>query len=67
MSNLSFARIMYGTSEGVRNGSGLSASTPSPQPEPSIRSSLFPASSTYSSLTLEDLLHKAWQVLSAKH
>jgi hypothetical protein len=64
MSNLSLARIMYGTSEEVRssdrfNSPGLSSISPAAD-QPNASGNQEPAS-------LEELLHKAWQVLSSKH
>lgn len=66
MSNLSLARIMYGSSEGVRTASGLSFSSPSFHTMLSMNSGSSTAPQVHSSLTLQDLLHKAWLVLSTK-
>jgi hypothetical protein len=59
MSNVSFARIMYGTNENVRgtakmNASGFSASANFAAPEKDQQPSL------------QGLLHKAWLILSSK-
>jgi hypothetical protein len=63
MPHLSFARIMYGTSEGFRGSSGLSYFADS------SRSTVSGSSATQGlgPLTLESLLRKAWQALSSKH
>ena len=67
MSNLSFARIMYGSSEGPRSNSGLNSSgSPWPAASSFVASSSQGSSETHDVLTLENLLHKAWQALSAK-
>jgi hypothetical protein len=66
MPNVSLARIMYGSSEGPRSDSGLNTSASS---WPAARSSVASSShgdETHDALTLEDLLHKAWQALSLK-
>jgi len=57
MSNLSFARIMYGSNQDLRSSGWMSASAIPSQPAFSAK----PAS-----LTLESLLHKAWLALSTK-
>lgn len=67
MSNLSFARIMYGTSESMRNNSSLGSSGYSSQTTFSNYSSSSPDARAHGGLTLENLLHKAWQALSTKH
>ncbi|HEY1470821.1 MAG TPA: hypothetical protein VGF61_17410 [Candidatus Acidoferrum sp.] len=66
MSNVSLARIMYGSSERPRSDSGLDTSGSSWP-----AASLFVAGSSrdsepHDALTLEGLLHKAWQALSLK-
>ena len=66
MSNVSFARIMYGSSEGPRSNSSLNSSVSSWPATPSFVASLSHGSETHDALTLESLLHKAWQALSAK-
>jgi hypothetical protein len=66
MSNVSFARIMYGSSEGPRSNSGLNSSGSSWPAAPSFVASSSHGSETHDALTLESLLHKAWQALSAK-
>jgi hypothetical protein len=66
MHHLSFARIMYGTSEGIRSDSGLSSIAARWQPTLSLHSNS-PARQAHGLLTLESLLHKAWQALSPKH
>ena len=66
MSNVSLARIMYGTSEGSRNDYGPHSSGNSLPAAPSFVSSNSDRSDSYNTLTLESLLHKAWEALSAK-
>jgi hypothetical protein len=66
MSNVSFARIMYGSSEGPRSNSGLNSSGSSWPAAPSFVASPSHGSETHDALTLESLLHRAWQALSAK-
>jgi len=66
MSNVSFARIMYGSSEGPRSNSGLNPSGSSWPAAPSFVASPPQGSETHDALTLESLLHKAWQALSAQ-
>jgi hypothetical protein len=66
MSNVSFARIMYGSSEGPRSNSELNSSGSSWPAAPSFVASPSRGSETHDVLTLESLLHKAWQALSAK-
>jgi len=67
MPNLSFARIMFGTSEGARNNSNFGSSGASTRPTFSIPAGSSPDAQTHDGLTLESLLHKAWLALSAKH
>ena len=67
MANLSFARIMYGTSEGVRTNSGLGPSDFSSQTALSTHSISTPDVRWHGGFTLESLLHKAWLALSTKH
>jgi hypothetical protein len=66
MSNVSLARIMYGSSEGPRSNSFLNSSGSSLPVAPSIVASSSHGSETHKALTLESLLHKAWQALSTK-
>jgi hypothetical protein len=66
MPNVSFARIMYGSSEGPRSNSGLNSSGNSWPAAPAFAVSSARGSETHDVLTLESLLHKAWQALSAK-
>jgi hypothetical protein len=66
MPHLSFARIMYGTSEGLRGDSGLSSFADSSRSMVSIHSGSS-ATQGHGRLTLESLLQKAWQALSFKH
>jgi hypothetical protein len=66
MSNVSFARIMYGSSEGPRSNSGLNSSGSLWPAAPSFVASPSHGSETHDALTLESLLQKAWQALSAK-
>jgi hypothetical protein len=65
MSNVSLARIMYGSGEGPRRDHGLDSSGISFPAAPSFVASSR-GSETHDALTLENLLHKAWQALSAK-
>jgi hypothetical protein len=65
MPHLSFARIMYGTSEGFRGGSGLSHFADSSRSTVSLVSGSS-ATQGHGPLTLESLLLKAWQALSSK-
>jgi hypothetical protein len=65
MTPLSFARIMYGSSEGMRGGSGLSALGTTSRPALPVTSSSM-ATEAHVPLTLESLLQKAWRVLSSK-
>jgi len=67
MPHLSFARIMFGTSEVVRNNSGLGSSGASARTTFSPHSGSSPDAQMHGGLTLESLLHKAWLALSAKH
>lgn len=67
MPHLSFARIMFGTSEVVRNDSRLGSSGASTRNTFSVHSGSSPDAQTHGGLTLESLLHKAWLALSAKH
>ncbi len=67
MSNLSFARIMYGTSEGTRNNASHGSPTFSSQAPLPIHRSSSPEAHSEAGLTLEMLLHKVWQALSARH
>jgi hypothetical protein len=64
--NVSFARIMYGSSEGPRSNSGLNSSGSSWPAAPPFAVGSARGSETHDVLTLESLLHKAWQALSAK-
>jgi hypothetical protein len=66
MSNVSLARIMYGSGEGPRSDYGPHASVSSLPAAPSFASSASGGSEMHGALTLESLLHKAWQALSAK-
>ena len=66
MPNVSFARIMYGSSESPRSNSGLNSSGSSWPAAPSCVASPSHGSATHDALTLESLLQKAWQALSAK-
>ena len=66
MSNVSLARIMYGSSEGPRSDYGPHAAGSSLPAAPSSVSSHSDGSDTHDELTLESLLHKAWEALSAK-
>ncbi len=66
MSNVSLARIMYGSSEGPRSDYGPHSSGSSLPAAPSFASSASGGSEMHGVLTLESLLHKAWQALSAK-
>ena len=66
MPNVSFARIMYGSSEGPRSNSGLNPSGSSWPAAPPFGVGSARGSETHDVLTLESLLHKAWQALSAK-
>src|SRR5260370_7044625 len=61
MSNVSFARIMYGSTEGPRSNSGLNSSGNSWPAAPSFVASPSHGSETHDALTLESLLHKACQ------
>jgi hypothetical protein len=66
MSNVSLARIMYGSGDGPRSDYGLNSSESSFPAAPSFASSRSRGSETHDAPTLESLLHKAWQALSAK-
>lgn len=62
MSNLSFARIMFGTNENISAAPRMSASGLS-----SVTSGADTLSgSDRVQLSLQELLHKAWLVLSSK-
>jgi hypothetical protein len=63
MTNLSFARIMYGTSEDSQHSTSMNASALSALSEPSPKSS---ANTPAELDTLGELLHKAWITLSGK-
>jgi hypothetical protein len=66
MSNVSLARIMYGSSEGPRSNSSLNSSGSSMPVAPSFVACSSHGSETHDARTLESLLHKAWQALSTK-
>jgi hypothetical protein len=66
MSNVSLARIMYGSSEGPRSNSRLNSPGSSSPVAPSFVASSSHGSETQDALTLARLLHKAWQALSTK-
>ena len=66
MSNVSLARIMYGSSEGPRSNHGPHAAGSSLPAAPSPVSNHSDGRETHDTMTLESLLHKAWEVLSAK-
>ncbi len=66
MPNVSLARIMYGSSEGPRSDYGPHASGSSFPDASSSVSSHSNGSETHDEVTLESLLHKAWEALSAK-
>jgi len=66
MSNVSFARIMYGSSESPRSDYDLHTSASSLPAAPSFVSGNSDGNEAHDALTLESLLHKAWVVLSAK-
>jgi hypothetical protein len=66
MSNVSFARIMYGSSQDPRSNSGLNSSGSSWPAAPPFVAGPSHGSETHDALTLESLLHKAWQALCAK-
>jgi hypothetical protein len=67
MPHLSFARIMFGTSDVVRNDSSLGSSGASARTTFPLPSGSSPDAQMHDGLTLESLLHKAWLALSAKH
>jgi hypothetical protein len=56
MSNVSFARIMYGTNDNVRGGAQM--------PAPNFVASA--ASEKEQQPSLQELLHKAWLAISSK-
>jgi hypothetical protein len=66
MSNVSLARIMYGSSEGPRSDYGPHSSANSLAAAPSFAPSDSGANASHDALTLESLLQKAWEALSAK-
>ena len=66
MPHLSFARIMYGTSEGLRGDAELNSFADSSQPMVSTHSGSS-ATQGHGRLTLESLLQKAWRALAFKH
>jgi hypothetical protein len=63
MTNLSFARIMYGTSEDSQHSTSMNASVLSALSTPSSNNG---ADNTAQSETLGQLLHRAWTTLSGK-
>jgi hypothetical protein len=63
MTNLSFARIMYGTSEDSQHSTSMNASVLSALSTPSSNNG---ADNTAQSETLGQLLHRAWITLSGK-
>ena len=66
MSNVSLARIMYGSSEGPRSNYGPHAAGSSLPAAPSRFRVILTAARRMMTVTLESLLHKAWEALSAK-
>ncbi len=67
MSELSFARIMYGTSEGIRSSAGFSSSGTLSRPANSFGAGSDPGGRSNGLHALENLLHKAWLAVSTKH
>jgi hypothetical protein len=63
MTNLSFARIMYGTSEDSQHSTSMNAAALSALSTPSSTHS---AENSPESETLGELLHRAWLNLSRK-
>jgi hypothetical protein len=63
MTNLSFARIMYGTSEDSQHSTRMNASVLSTLSTPSSNNG---ADNVGESETLGQLLHRAWTTLSGK-
>ncbi len=63
MTNLSFARIMYGTSEDSQHSTNMNASVLSALATPPSNNG---ADNAVASETLGQLLHRAWTTLSGK-
>jgi len=66
MSNLSFARIMYGTSQGAHSPLfGSASNLPSTLQQPAETVSKFSSREAHGA-TVESILHKVWMALSEK-
>ena len=65
MSNVSFARIMYGTNENARSFTRMSSPGLSSVVTKNADSSLNSAAGAHGAF--EELLRKAWLAISAKH
>jgi hypothetical protein len=66
MASLSFARIMYGTSEDFHAAQGMRAPASSSITALPVVEKLAQANSATEPDTLGELLHKAWTILKSK-